>query len=161
MKLFVLLRYYYKILGICPIETVSKYSFNLRNCLILFFVLKFSIAALVYLFVEARTFQQCADSFYTFSTTAANGVDIFLMIWNMTNIFELIDNLEKEIQQRNLQSIYNKLNEKIEQFSKSIYFIFVHCTFFGIVMPNFLTTFFVYFTTNLGSDAFQLPFLVS
>lgn len=161
MKLFLILRHYYKILGICPIETESKVSFNLRNCLFLFFVLLFSIAALVYLFVEAKTFQQCADSFYIFSTTAANGVDIFVVIWNMSKNFELIENLEKEIQQRNFQLIYNKLNEKIEQFSKIIYFIFVHCTLFGVLMPNFLITFFVYFTTDLGSDAFQLPFLVS
>lgn len=156
MKLFVLLRRYYELLGICPVQN----SFNLRNCLTLLFVVHFSITSAVYLIVEAKTIQECMDSFYTFATATANVFDMYLIIRNTVKNFQLIDNLEQAIQRRNLQTIYNKLNEKIEKFCKNLHFIYVQCTLIGIMMPNFVTTFFNYFFTTDG-DAFRLPLLAT
>lgn len=158
MKLFINLRREYEILGVSPVQNVNKYF---RQFCTLFFQVQLSITAAIYLFVEAKTIQEYADSFYAFATTAATAINIFSFIWNMENIFNLIQNLEKAIAKQSLQEIYNKLNGKIEKFSSRLHFTIVQCTLVGVVMPTFVTTIFFYFVTDSGRGAFRLPFLAS
>lgn len=158
MKLFIYLISQYKVLGICPVQNIQTHA---RNGLHIFFVAQLSITGLVYLVFEANTIPEYVDSFYAFSTGLVNVFSFIVIISKMERIYQLIEELEKSIQQRNQQAIYGKLNERIEQFSKRFYFIYVQCTSVGVVMPVFLSTLFVYFTTDLGRDAFQLPFLAS
>lgn len=158
MKLFINLRRYFDILGISPVQNVNKYF---RQFFTLFFQVQLSITAVIYLFDEAETIQEYADSFYAFATTAATAINIFSFIWNMDKVFDLIQNLEKAIEKQSLKDIYNKLNVKIEKFSTRLHFTIVQCTLVGVVMPTFVTTLFLYFATDSGRNAFQLPFLAS
>lgn len=158
MKLFSYLRRQYKLLGISPIQNGETHA---RNCVHLFFVSQISVTALIYLICEAKSIPEYIDSFYIFSTGAVNIFCSIVIISNMSNIFQLIEKLEKAIERRNQQAIYTELNERTQEFSKKFHFIFVPCTTFGVVMPILLTTLFTYLTTDLGSDAFQLPFLAS
>lgn len=158
MKLFTYLRHKYAILGISPVQNAQMQT---RNCLQIFFVAQLSITGLVYLIFEAESIPEYVDSFYAFSTAAVNEFCFILVISKAANIFRLIEKLEEAIEQRNEQAIYVKLNEKIELFSQRFNFGYVRCTSIGVVMPILMTTLFGYFTTDAGSDAFQLPFLVS
>lgn len=53
---------------------------------------------------------------------------------------------------------YVKLNENIEKWTGVCYFIMAQVTIPAIVAPQFIISFYLYFTTDLGSKAFTLPF---
>lgn len=159
MKLFVSLKLTYAKWGIRPIETGSKHSFNFTNCLALLLVIQFCMTATIYLIRNANSVPEYADSFYTFSTSGLNVLNILLIVLKSANIHQLIENIEKVIEQRNQLANYDALNQKIEQFSKRFYFIYVYCTLVGVMLPNIFKSYFLYFTTDSGNDAFQLPFL--
>lgn len=162
MKLFVLLQSQFKILGIHAVrKNDPNDKLNANNCMASLFVLHFLITSAIYLIVDARSIQEYADSFYGFTTALTSVIIIVVIISKRASIFRLIENMESAIEERNNQSIYIKLNEKIEQFSQRFYFAYVQCTIIGIMIPNFLKAFFIYFTTDLNGDAFQLPFLTS
>lgn len=51
------------------------------------------------------------------------------------------------------------MNEKIEKFTHNMYFILVKITAPGLMIPNLIIGYFNYFTTDLGSEAFHLPYM--
>lgn len=117
-----------------------------------------SITTMTYLIFEAKTIPEYTHSFSEFATATMNTFDIFVVILNTASIYQVIENVEKAIEQRNEQAAYIKLNEKIERFSKWFYLIYVQCNVIVVAVPNLLKTIFFYFTTDLKSDAYQLPF---
>lgn len=54
---------------------------------------------------------------------------------------------------------YEKTNRNMEKWSEIVYFLTVKVTVVCLIGPRFVVSFFVYFTTNLGADAFELPIL--
>lgn len=54
--------------------------------------------------------------------------------------------------------IYEKMNEKIEKLADMINFAMIIVTLLGMMMPNLIISYFMYFTTDLSSDAFHLAF---
>lgn len=57
-------------------------------------------------------------------------------------------------------STYLKLDERIEIWSNLFHFLVVQVTVPLVIMPKFLISFYLYFATDLGSEAFNLPFPV-
>ena len=55
--------------------------------------------------------------------------------------------------------IYENLNEKIEKWSDIFYVVSVKVSGPGVLIINFIMSYYGYFTTDSGSDAFSLPFL--
>lgn len=56
------------------------------------------------------------------------------------------------------KKIYEKINERIEKWTKILYFVWMRGTFPGTMLPNCIISYFLYFATDLGSNAFRLPF---
>lgn len=54
--------------------------------------------------------------------------------------------------------IYDEANEIIEKCTKIMYFISVKVSWPGVVIPIAIYSFYNYFTTDLGFDAFRMPF---
>lgn len=54
---------------------------------------------------------------------------------------------------------YFKTNERVEKISKIINFVVIKFTPQYILWPKFIISYFTYFTTDSGADAFELPFL--
>lgn len=108
MKLFVFLQSQYKVLGARPLRNKNSISnsFNWRNLLFLICVVQLGVLSTVYLLIDAKTVPECADAFYIFATAAVNALNTLAIILNMANILQLIENLEKNIQNRRLQTIY-------------------------------------------------------
>lgn len=52
---------------------------------------------------------------------------------------------------------YVEINQKIEKWCKIIELITVKVSPLTVVIPKLITSFFDYFTTDLGSEAFELP----
>lgn len=55
------------------------------------------------------------------------------------------------------RSMYEKINHRMEKLSKIVYFGVVGVTVPGFIIPKALVSYFKYFTTDLGADAFDLP----
>lgn len=54
--------------------------------------------------------------------------------------------------------IYEKVNKKVEKHTGILHFALLKVTVLATMMPSFILSYLVYFTTNSGSDAFQLAF---
>ena len=54
-------------------------------------------------------------------------------------------------------AIYEIVNQRIEEFSKIVYFGMIKMSPIGFVVPKFLGYMFIYFTTDLGKEALKLP----
>ena len=53
---------------------------------------------------------------------------------------------------------YEKLNENIEKWTGIYFLLAVQVTTPALLMPNFIKSFYLYFATDLESEAFSLPF---
>lgn len=56
------------------------------------------------------------------------------------------------------KDIYGRVNKKNEKWTKMLDFVLLKVTLPGVIMPNFIISYFLYFATDLGSEAFRLPF---
>ena len=53
---------------------------------------------------------------------------------------------------------YVKLNGKIEKWTGFFYFFLVKVSVPAVTMPQFIISFYLYFATDLGAEAFSLPY---
>ncbi|XP_055322149.1 putative odorant receptor 85d isoform X2 [Sitodiplosis mosellana] len=58
------------------------------------------------------------------------------------------------------KSTYVKLNENIEKWTGVFYSIIVELSVIAVLMPHLIISFYLYFATDLGREAFSLPFQV-
>ena len=56
------------------------------------------------------------------------------------------------------KAIYERVNEKNEKWTKILDFVLLRVTLPGVIMPNFIISYFLYFATDLGSESFRFPF---
>ncbi|XP_055306350.1 odorant receptor 94a-like [Sitodiplosis mosellana] len=163
MKIFDLIRHHFEFVGISTTQT-TKHPFNVRNVAILVTFAQFFISSMAFLLFEAKTIREFADSFYAAATTFGVSNVFIPNIFNMANIFQLIDDSDAIIQKRChtifARDIYNHVIERTEKWSKRFHLIFVKISLPGLVGPNFLITLFLCLTSDSGPDAFILPFPV-
>lgn len=55
------------------------------------------------------------------------------------------------------RSKYEKINQLVEKLSEIIYFIAIKLGVAGLVLPKSVISYFLYFTTDAGAEAFELP----
>lgn len=53
---------------------------------------------------------------------------------------------------------YMEANLQGETWTKIIQFVFMRIALYGVVYPNSIFCYYIYYTTDLGSEAFKLPF---
>ena len=53
--------------------------------------------------------------------------------------------------------LYEKTNRSVEKWSKIIFFVMVKITPIAWLLPKVIISLFLYFTTDLGNDALELP----
>lgn len=56
------------------------------------------------------------------------------------------------------KAIIDETNARVEKWSGILFFVMVKMTLLFGALPWFICTYFIYFTTDLGVDAFVLPF---
>lgn len=56
------------------------------------------------------------------------------------------------------RKIYEDTNEQIEKQCKLAHLFIAKVTPVSIITPKVLASFFIYFSTNLSNDSFELPF---
>ena len=58
------------------------------------------------------------------------------------------------------KKIYEEVNEKVENRTKWMYLAIVQASIPGLLLSNFMVSFYIYFTSDLGNESFMLPFPV-
>lgn len=188
IKLFQSTRKYYQMLGVHPSTspTNQKLQFNWRALLVFSIILlDFSITSLYFLFkTNIRIdYAETLQSFY-FSSTEFNFLLGFVVnFWKMSNIFMLIEGLEKTIYEskfiqnekqkgrgKSIKSFlslgslnpvskaqYVHLSDRIERMSIFFHFILTKLTLMGVVIPSGIITINNYYIKDLGEESFFLP----
>lgn len=184
VKLFAVLRDFYRMMGLSPPQTNSLNSKNL------FFFLSsttgfFSIVA--FFLFKANSVQEYVNSFHTSVTTLLFLLYFTAIARQMTNATQLIQQFEEFIEKSkwktkkqqfflfflNTNSFffyfqgtevsadskakYSQLNDRIERMSKIVNFATIKLSLFGFMVPALFVTLANYFIYDLSDDSFRLP----
>lgn len=162
MKLFPIIRKNFEILGII-LQHQQQSSFNKQIFFISFSYGLSCISYSLFLFYGANTFWEYTNNIYTNSATILIVICFVIINFRMKNLSELIDNCEKYIENNeslSSKAIYDKTNQQIEKWCKIIYSAVAKITPICIILLRCIVCFFVYSTTDLQNDAFELPLLM-
>lgn len=183
MKLFNTFKANYAILGITAYQSLQPYPFNIK---ILMTFLMFSLSTtshLVYTFYVANTFTEYTECITTTSGSFIISLCFATMVFKMTTLFEFIAKIEELVTMSRstfIRFIVNKSNQikyiflgsQISQLSKALFcnaskiieksngiisFVSVKIVLQCLMLPKFIVSSIVYFTTDLGSDSLVLP----
>lgn len=111
MKLFLLLKQHFSILGIHLDQDHQKSSINRRIFLILLIHAHFIGSSIGFLLFESNSILEFADCFYIINTALASAIILLSNISKMHSIFELINTLETIIENSKFELI--KLLSKV------------------------------------------------
>lgn len=157
MKLFSLIRKNFDILGICLDQ--SNHRFNTKIFFISFSYGLTCVSYFLFLFYEANTFWEYTNNIYATSTAILIVTCFLIIIYQITNVFELIENCENFVNKSESQTsnaIYDKTNRQLEKWSKIIYLAVAEITPMCLVLPQCIVSLIDYSTTDSGNDAFEL-----
>lgn len=145
---------------------------------------------LMYIIREAKTFVEYTQSIYMFSLAAIITLVFVTILLNVSELFNFISGVESLINTSKQQtysnlckfqhrftfmhrffvilaykytesrSNYNKISPLIEKLSETVFFVMTKLTPAILYVPWTIYTFFIYFSTDLGADAFALPTLL-
>lgn len=180
MKLCVSLRKLAADIGVHPIEP-GESIFNRRNIGILLVFGQNVLSATAGLLFDARRIREFEECSFVWFTVSAVHIAFFVTILRAQTLFELIERLERIIEIckqffiisltfLRSNSIENSIStdsydpitkytfkrtvERIELFTKIIFILFVKVLFPMGVIPMVIVSYYLYFTTDKGSDAF-------
>lgn len=100
MKIFQALILIFRTEGIFWPQKYKNHPFNIKNMSIIFTLGIYTILSALFLLLEAKTFSEYGDSFYSTVTTLFCLVIFSLVVWKSAKIFDLIDGLEAIILKR-------------------------------------------------------------
>lgn len=95
MKLFVELKKYFKFLGI---ESNQNHSFNGQNLLVLLIYTLGFCGMVALLLFEKYTFSEFGFTFFGAASSLLNLINLFSIVLQQAQIFDLIETLEKAIE---------------------------------------------------------------
>lgn len=177
MKLFQSIQKCFSILGISSNQ--SRFNGRMVSAFIVFSL--GVIISTISLFIGTKTFKEYTDEIYVACAAILFVILFTNMIRKMEKLFELIDSFEMLVEKSELKFqvinlistkikkipgsehpeskvLYDEVNRLVEKCSEIAYFVMVKLTAVCIVLPKFGISMFVYLTTDLGYDAFELPF---
>lgn len=137
----------------------------------------------IFLFVEADSFEEVTETFYSLSSVIFCTAVLTQLISNRRKLFALIDHFEETIDKSKLKlstndqwvflktnlwfadsenpasnTIYKSHNEIVEKLSKFAYFTAVQIWVPGIAILYMVVSYYLWFYTDSGPDSFYLPF---
>lgn len=147
MKIFQIVQQRYATLGISPSQqSPQKQSFNGRIFFGFFLFAYLILSQVVYIFemdAGSMGYMECVCSF---SGSILIIVGFAAIVLRKDLLFKTIDNMEQ---------LFDTSKDSL---SEIIFMIVMNIALQSYVIPIFIISFGVYFITDSGSDAFQLPF---
>lgn len=171
---------YLAVMGVSHSETLI----NVKFLVALFFQVVNVSGNFAFLFHEASTFVEYANSIFLTSTVTTVAVCFLMMALSRELIFETIGAFEKLVEksecsnfpfrkQKNielknpkfagmktptLRSMYEETNRVVEKWSKLAFLAFARLTPIAFVFSKAALIYLIYYITDEGSDAFDLPY---
>lgn len=168
--------------GVFPKPFAVKRSFNKRNVVMLILHGLSVLFYGLYILCEANTFKQFADAVFMVSAAIMSCHIYVHCFWKSVKIMKLFQLLEPTINKSKWQfidtvklkcncwniftglvrpaskSIYEEFHRFVELFTNFFYIGLVKIIPIGSMAPLLVISFFIHYTTDLGRDAFYLPF---
>lgn len=98
MKILQLVKKYLAILGLKSHDAFQSHSINIESVMCFTVLGMCIISNFVYLIREANSFFEYVQSLYLFFASSITNTVFAYLTWKMTELFELIDNLEATVQ---------------------------------------------------------------
>ena len=98
MECFTLFRAHLAMSGICIEKPAPKYPFNRKNSIILL-TMSLDIIFLIKFLDEVNTFEKYTDILYEIMVMISLAMIFLKIVCNASELFELVDNLEDNVQQ--------------------------------------------------------------
>lgn len=132
------------------------------KCFIPQFILFQSIGDIIlFIYFDANSFQLYTEVFYAMTSAVLTLIAISTLSWNRIEMFKFIDSLENAIDERNNPKsimIYKNANAFAEKWTNTVYVAMV-LTIPFVSLPYMFASYYLYYTTDLGREAFVLPFI--
>lgn len=129
-----------------------------------------------FLFYEANSFLKYANSIFLTATVTMIATIFYIAVLQGPNAFEIIDLFEKLVEKSEyfiiqklkftgmrtptLKSMCEEKNREGEKWSKLAFLLIAKCTRIVLVSPKAMFSYWTYYTTDAGRDAFVLPYLI-
>lgn len=164
-------------------QSIKAHPFNVRNSIILFILVIHIACNAMFLIYDAKNLSDYAESIYLTMLATFGALNFLYVTWKMAEIFRYIANLEDIVStskyhiqlkcipccvkyfhiflgltNSTLKAIYTQTSEKIKKIGGILDFALAKFTPISTTIPAFIASFVAYFTTELGTDAFELPF---
>lgn len=176
MKLFQSIQKSFSLLGISQ----NQSRFNDRMLLAASIFSAGTTLNIVFVFTGTKTFREFTDAVYVACATAVFLICFAKIVFKMDKLFKLIDFIENIVDKSKLKMhdehsfgqnyifvigsehpemkvMYIEVNRQVEKLSDIAYLVMVKVTPVCLILPKIVISVFVYFTTDLGYDALELP----
>ena len=188
MESFVLLRKHLAMCGIeISQKPLENHQINVKNSTV-FILLCGNITLSALTINEMNTFKEYTDIVFRSVSIGVCGILYEIIVWKTSKLFKFINNLEDTVNTSkyyNLQNpkknsidfpyffvrvrrtgldnsesqgLYTETSQKVAKWIKIVDIALVKITPTLTILPASIVSFFIYFTTDLGDSAFQLPF---
>lgn len=186
MKIFQVVQKNLSYLGISWYDSIQKYPINVRNASAILVLSLFTALACIYLCRVANTFQEYAESVYSCLSLIDATVISACVVWKMRTLFSCLHQIEaianeseflirkftiKTKTDRNCwiqflpgleyaasNVLYTEINSNVEKWCKIIITLIMAVAMPAVVFSRFLFSYYLYYATDFGNDAFQLVF---
>lgn len=164
----------------------NENAFNRRRLVLLVLSILSLIPLIVYPFHVANTPKEYMDSIFMTATGILVFISSMSIAFKTQKIFDVIDDIEQVVGESECRiwirypiffqpkltyfanifqglkyaksrAMYEKTDRLVEKISKIIEFVFVYVSVPGYVLPKAIFSLFMYFTTDSGRNAFELP----
>lgn len=168
-------------LGVTSWQSIQTNPFNGKNVMCLVWLFLMTISVCIFLTEEATSLKEYVNILGSSITLVVIFIEFALHLWKIKGIFEFIDNFEELIEKSKYKKkpywsfesykmiilgsenpeaklLYERHNQQVGKWNKTLIFGVQKVSFNLVLWPMFFFSYFTYFTTNLGSEAFQMPF---
>lgn len=182
IKIFQIIQKNLASIGIGPNSEMKLHPINAKTLLISLMLTLATISIVIYISKGANTFAEFTQSAYTCSVLVLMSFVLIIMIAQLEELFKIINDceclanisqfLKKTISEHKpflrvfkyisvlkysaSKSIFFETNQSVEKLSKILFLVIVKMTPASCLLPWFIYSFFIYFTTDLGADVFIL-----
>lgn len=182
MKIFQIIQQNYAVMGVISPPPNCNHPFNFMNLLTLFSFIQLGFGTWSFLLFKAETFSDYTEALFVCTAVILGILTFENIVIKAVKFVDLIRNLESSIEKRELlkmkwrsgeqsimkiifsglvnkrsKELFEAVNIRLEKWSSIVILIFVKVTIPCVVTPKLATSYFLYFATDAGRDAFVLP----
>lgn len=107
MQIFTRIRSHFEFVGLKRSETDENKILNWRNMVVLYILFEYMVLAIKFLYTEAHTLMEYADSFQVSATSTVDFLIFGFMVMRIPELHDLMDDFQLIIQRRKLAAAIN------------------------------------------------------